>query len=171
MAVYIVFLFPFLLAGVYITYSTYCLAVNFQTARKMGIPLVIIPVSPENPIWMLLGNRITSICEHIFGESHFTRFSIRGWVYYDKNRAALELGDHFAFVTPDKVWFYVCNAATLTEVIRRRNDFPRPLELLGKCNITLRREWNLTKSPEMLNVFGPNVSTVCSCHLASLLSY
>ena len=80
---------------------------------------------------MLLGNRIASIVEHVFGESHFTRFSIRGWVYYDKNRAALELGDHFAFVTPDKIWFYVCNAETLTEVIHRRDDFPRPLEILG----------------------------------------
>ena len=82
---------------------------------------------------MLLGNHVASLIRYTFGETHFTRFSIRGWVYYDKLRAALELGDHFAFVTPDKIWFYVYNADTLNEVIHRRNDFPRPLELLGEC--------------------------------------
>lgn len=132
-----------LLGALYTSYSIYCLVVNFHNARQINVPLVIIPVSPENPVWMLLGNRIVSMIEYLFGETHFTRFSRRGWVYYDKHRAALELGDHFAFVTPDKIWVYICNADTLNEVLHRRNDFPRPIELLA-----------------MLNVFGPNVSTV-----------
>lgn len=103
---------------------------NYRAAAKIGVPLVIIPVSPENLLWMLLGNRIVSLIRPIFGESHFTRFSIRGWVFYDKNRAALEFGGCFAFVTPDKIWFYVCDRELLADVLHRRHDFPRPLELL-----------------------------------------
>ena len=130
---------PFLFAGVYMLTTLYCLGVNFLTARKIGVPLVIIPVSPENPLWILLGNRIASVVQFVLGERYFTRFSIRGWVYYDKNRAALELGDHFAFATPDKIWLYVCNAETLTHVIHRPSDFPRPLELLGGCHLHARK--------------------------------
>ena len=132
-----VFLLPLLLGGLYTLYSIYCLVVNFNAARQIKVPLVILPVSPESPLWLLLGNQLASLIRYIFGESHFTRFSIRGWVYYEKHRAALELGDHFAFVTPDKIWFFVCNADTLNEVIHRRNDFPRPLHLLGKSHLSV----------------------------------
>lgn len=126
-----IFLLPLLLGGLYTLYSGYCLAVNVHAARQINVPLVILPVNPENPLWMLLGNHVASLVRKIFGENHFTRFSIREWVYCDKYRAALELGDHFAFVTPGKIWFFVCNADTFNEVIHRRNDFPRPLHLLG----------------------------------------
>lgn len=129
---HVILLYPILLGGLYFVYTLFCLLVNFLIARKIGVPVVVIPVSPENPLWMLAGNPIASIIEYVFGESYFTRFSIRGWVYYDKNRAALELGDHFAFVTPGKIWFYVCNSETLNEVIHRYHDFPRPTELLGE---------------------------------------
>ena len=134
MALHIVFVGPAFLFAIYVLYSLCWLVVNYHAARKIGVPLVVIPISPENPFWMLLGNKIVSIIKPIFGESHFTRFSIRGWVYYDKNRAALELGDCFAFVTPNKIWFYVCDADILADVLHRRNDFPRPLELLCKSH-------------------------------------
>lgn len=127
----IIWLFSLIL--VYFSYSIFCLSLNYRIASKIGVPLVIIPVSPENPFWMLFGNKIASLIQSIFGESHFTRFAIRGWVYYDKSRVALELGGCFAFVTPDKIWFYVCDREVLNDVVQRRNDFPRPLELLCQC--------------------------------------
>lgn len=117
----------------YLLYSLFCLALNHRTASRIGVPLVIIPISPENPLWMLFGNKITSLIQSIFGESHFTRFAIRGWIYYDKNRAALEFGGCFAFVTPDKIWFYVCDREVLSDVVQRSREFPRPLELLCQC--------------------------------------
>lgn len=130
----IVFWVPVVLVVLYIVYGVFCLAINYHIASKIGISLVIVPASPENPLWLLLGNRIVSIIEYVFGESHFTRFSVRGWVYYDKYRATLEFGDHFAFVTPDKIWVFICDAQTLDGVIRRYQDFPRPLEVLGEWN-------------------------------------
>jgi hypothetical protein len=135
MAFHLLVLWPVFVFALYVSYSAFCLALNYRAARKIGVPLVVIPISPENPFWMLLGNKIVSFLKPIFGESHFTRFSIRGWVFYDKYRAAVELGPCFAFVTPDKIWFYVCDADVMADVLQRRNDFPRPLELLCKSKL------------------------------------
>ena len=129
-------LFPLLIpVGWYFLYSAYCLAINYRAAESTGLPTVIIPVSPENPVWMLVGNAIASAIERVFSESHFTRFSIRAWIWYDKYWAHLELGDFMVIVTPDKNWLYICNAEALTEVLQRRNDFPRPLEILGTFSV------------------------------------
>ncbi|KAH7329695.1 cytochrome P450 [Stachybotrys elegans] len=46
-------------------------------------------------------------------------------------------------VTPGGNSLYICNPDSLMEIFKRRSDFPRPLQLF-----------------ELLNVFGPNLSTV-----------
>ena len=122
------------IAGIYTAFNIYCLAKNYRIAKQLEVPLLIAPVSPENPVWVLLGDSIISVIKRLFGPNKVTRFGIRGWIFYDKSRTALELGQHYAFVTPDKIWLYVCDAQTLTEVLQRRNDFPRPLESLGELN-------------------------------------
>ncbi|KAF7900088.1 hypothetical protein EAF00_004424 [Botryotinia globosa] len=71
------------------------------------------------------------------------RFGRRAWEFKDKAQIHLEIGDIFVMVTPDKNVMYICDVDTLSEVLLRRNEFKRPREVL-----------------EMLNVFGPNVSTV-----------
>ena len=121
-----------LFGGLYTIFCGLCLASNYIRAKRIGVPLVVLPVSLENPLWLLFGDSIVAIIKRLFGESRFTRFSIRGWVYFDKYAAALELGDHFAFVTRAKIWFFVCDARTLNEVFQRSHDFQRPLEILGK---------------------------------------
>ena len=129
MALLVVLSWLLLALAAYVTYSLICLAQNYRAACKIGLPVVILPISPENPVWMLVGNRIVSIVRRLFGESHFTRFSLRGWVFYDKSRAAEELGTCFVFVHPDKIWLYVCDAQVLQDVLHQSADFPRPLEL------------------------------------------
>lgn len=32
----------------WLLYSTWCITVNYRTARVVGVPLVVIPISPEN---------------------------------------------------------------------------------------------------------------------------
>lgn len=44
--------------GVYVVNSWICLFRNYLTARKVGLPLRVIPVSPENPLWMLVDKKI-----------------------------------------------------------------------------------------------------------------
>ena len=145
----------------WVLYSWYCLFINYLTARKIGVPLVIIPVSHENPLWMIVDKKIfIPLFERLpFGSGNFTRYNWRGWEFQDKNKSHLEKGDVFVVVTPGRNWLYLCNAEALLDVFQRRADFPRPLELFGRpqlpCNSPTMLTW-----PEMVKVFGPNLSTV-----------
>jgi len=119
---------------------------NYCAARKVGLPIIIVPISPENPVWMLLARYILPLLQYIpFGNGHFTRFCHIGWEFDEKARAHLELGDAFMFATPGKNWIYLCDVDAVHDIIRRerQGEFARPVELLA-----------------MLDVFGPNVSTM-----------
>ncbi|KAJ4289897.1 hypothetical protein N0V90_011230 [Kalmusia sp. IMI 367209] len=119
---------------------------NYLVARQVGLPIVIVPISPENPVWMLLARYILPALQYIpFGNGHFTRFCHIGWEFDERSRAHLELGDAFMFATPGKNWIYLCDADAVHDIIKRERygDFARPVELLA-----------------MLDVFGPNISTM-----------
>ncbi|KAL8837432.1 MAG: hypothetical protein Q9170_002516 [Blastenia crenularia] len=128
----------------WILYSWYCLWQNYQIARKIGVPLIIIPISHENPLWMVVDKKffIPLFERFPFGTGTFTRYNWRGWEFADKSKSHEELGDVFVVVTPGRNWLYLCNAEALLDVFQRRTDFPRPLEIF-----------------EMVNIFGQNLST------------
>ncbi|KAF2090209.1 cytochrome P450 monooxygenase-like protein [Saccharata proteae CBS 121410] len=125
--------------------ACYTLYRNHAIARKTGIPTIVVPISPENPIWLLLSRFVVPLVKKITGPNHFTRFGYIGWEFPEKNRIHLELGDAFLLVTPGHNWLYLCDAEAIADVFHRerRGDFMRPVELLA-----------------MLDVFGPNISTV-----------
>jgi hypothetical protein len=114
-------------------YLASCLARNYYQARKIGIPMVILPVDPVNPLWMSIDTLFIPFFKRIpFGSGTFTRFNWRGWEIKDRFRAHLELGDAFIFVTPGKNLLQVCNAEALADIFQRRDDFVRPTEMLRK---------------------------------------
>ena len=66
------------------------------------------------------------------GSGSFLRYGHRGWDVHDKAKSFLELGDAFILVTTGKNWLYVCNAETITEMLQRKTEFRRPLEIMGE---------------------------------------
>ena len=173
------FLLSFLfLPAAWIFYGWYCLLLNYLQARKIGVPLVILPISHENPLWMIVDKTFIPLFKSLpFGSGAFTRYNWRGWEFEDKNKSHLELGDVFIAVTPGKNWLYLCNAEALLDVFHRRADFSRPLELLGRSwgpSQQLALQYWTDDSIEMLNVFGPNLGTVRAIspisHTTSLLT-
>ncbi|KAI0396623.1 cytochrome P450 [Xylariaceae sp. FL0594] len=133
------------LVGSSTAYSLLCLFQNYLAARKIGLPIRIIPISHTNPLWMLVDRRVISVIKRIpyVGDSSFTRYNYRAWELADRYRSHAEMGDAFVLVSPGRNWLYLANPEALMDVFRRRLDFPRCLELT-----------------EILNVFGPNMSTV-----------
>ncbi|KAF7871970.1 uncharacterized protein EAF02_009075 [Botrytis sinoallii] len=125
--------------------NIYKLYQNYILAKKIGVLIIILTLSPQNPIWMLLADIIVPLFQKlsITRSWPLIRFGRRAWEFKDKAQIHLEIGDIFIMVTPDKNILYICDADTLSEVLLRRNEFKRPREVL-----------------EMLNVFGPNISTV-----------
>ncbi|KAI1842584.1 hypothetical protein JX266_011197 [Neoarthrinium moseri] len=75
-------------------YSWTCLLQNYLTARKVGIPIRILPISHGNPFWMIVDKAVISFFKLMpFGRSNFTRYNWRGWEIEDKCRSHLEMGD------------------------------------------------------------------------------
>ncbi|KAH9905726.1 cytochrome P450 [Xylariomycetidae sp. FL2044] len=125
-------------------YSLTLVTQNYLVARNVGIPLRVIPISHGNPFWMIVDRKIVNLVKRLpWSEGNFTRYNWRGWEVGDRYRSHLEMGDVYMQVTSEKNWLYVCNPESLMDIFRRKTDFPRPLEIF-----------------EMLNIFGPNLSTV-----------
>ncbi|KAH7110906.1 cytochrome P450 monooxygenase-like protein, partial [Dendryphion nanum] len=136
----------FMLALILLLSTIWAIIRNHAVAKTMGLPVIVVPISPENPIWMLAGRHIMPFLRRLpFGNGNFTRFGYVGWQFDEKYKVHQELGDAVVFTTPGKNWIYICNADAIHQLIRqeRQGEFARPVELLA-----------------MLDVFGPNLSTV-----------
>jgi hypothetical protein len=132
MASYLVILLLMMPVG-WILYCAYCLARNYLIARKVGVSMVIVPISPENILWIIIGNHLIPFFKRLpFGNGTFTRFTYYGWQSKENCAAHLDFGDAFITVTPGKNWLYVCNAEALIDIFRRGSDFPRPFEIHGE---------------------------------------
>ncbi|KAF1957294.1 hypothetical protein CC80DRAFT_41847 [Byssothecium circinans] len=103
----------FSLPLLFILSTVWSLFRNYRIALKVGLPVIIVPISPENPIWMLIGRYVLPFIQYIpFGNGYFSRFCHVGWEFDEKSSAHLEMGDAFMFATPGKNWIYMCNAQT-----------------------------------------------------------
>ncbi|KAI4287669.1 MAG: hypothetical protein L6R35_003075 [Caloplaca aegaea] len=139
---------PFLLVPLVASLGTalfilYRLLVNYDAARKTGLPIIVLPVDCGNPLWLIVDRKIAQWIRRIpIGSGTFTRFNWRGWEIWDRYKAHQQLGDGILFVTPGKNYLQLCDAEAVSEIFQRRADFLRPPE-----------------ATEMLNIFGPNVGT------------
>ncbi|KAE8166920.1 cytochrome P450 [Aspergillus tamarii] len=124
-------------------YSIVCLVRNVRRIQKIGIPYVVIPCSPVNPLWILLEPLIFFVLDILpFQFGRVNHYGRRTWLFADKAQSHMRMGDAWAIATPNEVFVYICDAEAITDIIARRADFVRPIELFT-----------------LLNVFGPNVAT------------
>ena len=131
-----------LLPATYLIWLAHRLITNYAIARRVGVPVVVIPVDPESPLWMLTSDYLSPFTDRLlswipFGSGSFTRYAHRGWDVHDRAKSFLELGDAFILVTTGKNWLYVCNAETVAEMLQRRKEFERPLEIMGTFKISI----------------------------------
>ncbi|KAK2593318.1 hypothetical protein QQS21_008961 [Conoideocrella luteorostrata] len=134
------------LAASWAVYSWYSLFQHYCVARKVNVPLRLLPISHGNPFWMIVDRKVLRVVKRLLPwtrNSNFIRYNWRGWEVDERCKAHLEMGDVFMHVTPGGNSLHICNPDSLIEIFKRRSDFPRPLQIF-----------------ELLNVFGPNLSTV-----------
>ena len=153
-----------------VLWIAYRLGSNYVVARRVGVPIVIVPINPESPLWMLLtdvlGRYINFVLSWTPYGKIFSRYAHRGWDTRDKAQTFIELGDAFILVTAGKNWLYLCNGDTFADLLQRRNEFKRPLEIMGSpLPLLPMYMWDiLIAETAVLNIFGPNLSTVSSFH-------
>lgn len=114
-------------------YTALSLAVKYQNARRINVPMVLSPVGQMNVLWMFTQPVLLPWLKRLpFGLGSFTRYNRRGWGYMDRCQLHLELGDAFVHVTPDDNWLYLSDADAVTEVLSRRRDFVKPVHIYSK---------------------------------------
>jgi hypothetical protein len=127
------------LMGIWALSSCFSLFRNYIKARAIGLPIRVLPISHLNPLWFMIDRRIVSLVKRLpfgLGSNTFTRYNWRSWEIEDRYSSHREMGPAFVMVTADRNWLYIASPETLTEVFRRRVDFPRCVELSGMTVMT-----------------------------------
>lgn len=114
-------------------YNAYCLYHNLHEASHLGIQRVIVPISPDNPIWIAVQTGLSFIFRfvplHAFS---FTRYCRLGWEFHDRYKTHQKLGDAWVLVTPNRNWIYLAQAEAAVDVYSRNRDFVRCIWMLGR---------------------------------------
>ena len=108
---------------------------NYNTARKIALPLVISPVSPLNPLWILTYRAFPSILslKYLpFGLGTWARCTFLGWTFHDKHALHDELGPVFIVVTPSGNELSVADPQATHTILSRRKEFIKPAVMYGR---------------------------------------
>ena len=124
---------PQLLGGAWLLYSGLALINNVRRARSMKVPLVVVPISPMNILWIVIEPLFFKVLDSLpFKFGNFSRYGRRGWHFHDKAASHVELGDAWALVTPRETFLNICDPEAINEIFARRQDFIRPTQLYRK---------------------------------------
>ena len=126
-------LLPAATLAIWCIYNAYCFILNYHRAPQLNIPLVCVPISPDNPLWIALQTSFSSVFKHVpFDYFSVTRYCQLGWEFHDRYKTHQRLGDAWILVTPDKNWFYTSHAEAACEIFSRSREFGRPVWMIGR---------------------------------------
>ncbi|OAG42898.1 hypothetical protein AYO21_02849 [Fonsecaea monophora] len=117
------------------------LIVHYIEARKLGVSLIVTPVSWQDPLWLIFWRRFAWIRNLPFGG--WLDFSYISWsvsAYYHPHQ---KLGDAFAVVRSGHNELYVNDPTAVQEIMSRWKIWIKPPEQY-----------------DIFNLFGPNVVSI-----------
>lgn len=112
----------------------FCLYRNYLAARKIGVPIRIIPIDHVNPLWLVVDRHVVSALRQLpgwLGNNSFTRYNYRGWEVPDRYFSHHELGDAYVLVSSRNIWLYVSDPDAVTDIARRSKEFDRETSVTG----------------------------------------
>ncbi|KAK5051955.1 hypothetical protein LTR84_002759 [Exophiala bonariae] len=116
---------------------------NYRLAQGADLPILISPVNPFNPLWILSRPYLNPLLSRLPGVlSQSTRYNYLGWAWRDKNYLHTLHGPAFIIVTPGENQLIVGGADACDDLFKRYREWP--------------------KNPafnDPLNTFGPSVGT------------
>ncbi|TGO13773.1 hypothetical protein BTUL_0063g00040 [Botrytis tulipae] len=144
-----VFFYPALFLILFLLYNVYSLYLNYKDASALGLPRVISPITPDNPLWIALQTIFKTVVRQFpFGAISFTRHTRLGWEFHDRFHTHVRLGDAWVLVTPTRNWIFVANAATVTDIFSRGRDFAEGHDWQRQRKLTAT-PFNEQKSPQV----------------------
>lgn len=148
----------------WLVWSAVCLFNNVQQAKSTGLQVVVSPISSQNPLWLVFQDAIIPVLKKLpfIDAASMVKLSKRGWNFFDRYQMHLKYGKVFAHATPSGIEIFVADAASSNDLLNRRKDFPKPMDMVRKLKIPPEEEpsaKSLTKLPEIINLFGPSVAS------------
>lgn len=104
------------------------LARNYGTARKIGLPILVIPVNPLGLFWLIIGVQFRPLIRRLFPErlTLWTHCCVYGGGIEQRRPVHDLLGPVFVTVSPGIIELVIGDAIAANEVFTRRKDFPKP---------------------------------------------
>jgi cytochrome P450 len=125
-------------------HAAYGLLINYQKARKIGLPIFLSPIAPLNPLFWIIGPFIFPILRRM--PEPFSSWALYGqmfWQFEDKQQSAEKFGPAWTLVTPGDMTVILHDAKAGDEYLSRTKHFLKPPIVYGAVEF-----------------FGPNVDTV-----------
>ncbi|KAF4960706.1 hypothetical protein FGADI_785 [Fusarium gaditjirri] len=95
---------------------------NYLSARKLGIPIIILPVSFDQPVLSLLMPYLSWVEKLPLGLGRWYRYADVGWPTRDGNRTILEVGNEtFVLISPSSILIMTAYPPAVNHVYRDRN--------------------------------------------------
>ncbi|KAJ9607585.1 hypothetical protein H2200_007663 [Cladophialophora chaetospira] len=131
---------PFLVLPLWYLISLFS---NYRLARTSKLPILISPVNPFNPFWILLRPYTNPVLSYLpFGLGRSTDYNYLGFAWKDKNRLHKRYGGAYIIVTPGQNQLIVGDATACNDIFKNHRIWPKN----DAFNVPL-------------NTFGPNVGT------------
>lgn len=106
---------------------------NRRIAKAIGVPIVVSPIGPNNPFWMIFSRLVAPQLRRFpLNLGYFVRYNRTGWNYNDKYRMHHDFGKIFVHVSPGGNELFVADPAAVDHILSRRKDFIKPISMLGK---------------------------------------
>ncbi|KIX96695.1 uncharacterized protein Z520_07414 [Fonsecaea multimorphosa CBS 102226] len=121
---------------------TYGLVVNYRQARRLGIPVVVIPFSWQDDWWILLYPYFRYL-RHLPVIGYMFVFSYHSWAQDERYRPHQTYGDVFIVVSPEKNEIVVNDPVAAVELQTQYKSWIKPPPLY-----------------EIFESFGPNVISI-----------
>lgn len=116
---------------------------HYRIACKTGLPLIVIPFSWQDPLWLIFRRRLGWLGYLPIGSRGWIKYGNTGWSLHDKYETHKQLGDAFVLVSPTMCLVMVAEPNAATEIFSKYKKWQRPKELY-----------------RVFDLFGPNVASV-----------
>ena len=114
----------------WVVWCTVSFLKNLQTAKKLGFPIVISPVSTNNPLWIVLGPLCAPLLARFPGPIRKLAFyNTYDWMYIDQGRIHEEMGQVVMHVTPGLNQLLVGDAALCDYILSKKKGFIKPIPI------------------------------------------
>lgn len=116
-----------------IAHPIYSLYRNYGVAKRVGLPILVTPIFPFNPLWMVLGPLVFPLMKRIPVQliNDWGLLGDVGWSFADLGDIHKRRGSTFVAVTPNGSTLITDDPQATEEVLRRTNVFIKPNVIYG----------------------------------------